>query len=123
MHRILEQRPIENLRVALRRDGAIWLLANEGEVFYVNRGSGWVCANRLRLCAADRIRVGENEISLKILCDLFGVVVSEASARPANDSSVPGHSALIPLSAPAAVIEDARRNPGTGQIEQSSKET
>ena len=110
-------------RLSLRSDGALWLIESGENVFQLNRGAAWIFATRVRLCGADRIRLGDHEIRLKVLCDLFGVNLPEASANPATHISVAGRTTLIPLSAPAAVIEDARRNPGTGQIEPSSKET
>jgi hypothetical protein len=123
MHRFLEFQPIGSARVALRNDGSIWLIANVGDFFQIDRGSGWCNANRLRLCAQDRIRVDESEVTPDQLCGLLGVNPGQAVTRQPLTSAIPGITAPTPLSAPASIIDNARRNPGTGQIEPTSKES
>lgn len=109
MHRFLRYAPIQNARIALRSDASVWLIANEGEHFEVNRGNDWVQAIRLRLCEGDRIRADGLEITLADLCAKVDIRLQTAGNDAGTDP--------VPLSAPASVIDNARRNPGTGQIE------
>lgn len=123
MHRFLEFTALGGARLALRSDGALWVLAgNEaGGAFLINRGSGWVRARRVRLCHGDRFRVGDADYDAKALCALIGIETPETSvAAPA--SRVPGLAPPDPLSVPEDVLAKPRRNPGTGQIEHLGKE-
>ena len=122
MHRFLTFAPVKNARVALRSDASIWLIADEGARLSLNRGSGWVDAHRLRLCAGDRIRTGETGLSLAELLEALGVDAAQAGAGARSERDVPGSTTPVPLVAPAELINQARRNPGTGQIEPGSKE-
>lgn len=127
MHRFLEFRTVAShgygVRVALRSDGALWVLAGEGENgdFLVDRGAGWLRANRVRLCRGDRLRLGDEEFGADALGALFGIETPLAT-HPESGSRVPGLEAPVPLRVPEDVIEKPRRNAGTGQIEHLQKE-
>ena len=117
MHRFLKYTSAGSARVALRSDASIWLTSGESDHISLNRGNGWVQARRLCLCHEDRVRVGETEYSPAELCGRLGVELNQAG----NDA-VSEHTFPTPVTAPASVIDNARRNPGTGQIESGSKE-
>lgn len=123
MHRFLEIRTIGEARLALRSDGALWVLADDaaGGALLVDRGCGWVRARRVRLCHGDRVRVGDADYDADALCTLIGVETPE-SGGPAPISRIPGLAAREPLRVPADMLEKRRRNPGTGQIEHLDKE-
>lgn len=109
-------------RLALRADGAIWLLGDAERPCLVDRGSGWAAATRLCLCAGDRIRLAGCELSPAELCRLFGVEPEQLGAGETIASEVPGLPAPAPLLLRPEVLEKARRDPGTGQIEHARKE-
>lgn len=108
-------------RAALRADGAVWLLARQGALA-VNRGTGWLPAERFWLCAGDRVRLGDAELAPDDICRLFGVT-AEAARRSPAESLVPGLAPPLPLALPAAAAGKARRNPDTGQLEYPFKES
>ncbi|HKJ17205.1 MAG TPA: hypothetical protein VJ984_07650 [Xanthomonadales bacterium] len=120
MHRFLKFQPFGNTRVGLRADGSIWLIANHEESFEVCRSSDWLKVLRLRLCDGDRVRIQGNEEKLLHLCGLVGVVqpalLSVTGKDAALSSNIPDIKSPRPLSAPAEVIDNARRDPGTGQV-------
>lgn len=122
MHRFLKSIMIHNTRVALRSDASIWLIAQRDGDVSVDRGSGWATANKLRLCRDDRVRIGESGISLSELCSRLGVDFQQACDSTEKKNDFSDSKALMPLSVPASVIDNARRNPDTGQIEPSTKE-
>lgn len=109
-------------RLALRADGAIWLLGDAERPWRVDRGRGWAAATRLCLCAGDRIRLAARELSLAELCGLIGIEPDQAVAGDAIASAVPGMTAPLPLRVCQGTMEKARRDPGTGQIEPSGEE-
>ena len=107
-------------RAALRTDGALWLLAHEGGLG-LNRGGDWIVANRLWLCARDRVRLGEVELEAEDICALFGLNAQQASCRPGLEIRVPGLADLQPLAVPFEHLDQLRRNPDTGQPEHQGK--
>lgn len=127
IHRFLEFQPTGNARVALRADGSIWLIANPGGVFELNRGHGWVTALRQQLCRGDRVRIEGREMAAAELCAMVGVEEQPAQAgrreKMILKCSIPGVESPEPLFAPARVVDNARRNPGTGQVEAGREST
>ena len=121
MHRFLQFAEIENARVALRSDASIWLMAHDCATLVVDRGGGWQRARRIRLCEGDRVRIGKSEVTVADLCLSLGIDVDQARGGVSTVKGLTEPAAPVPLSAPASVIDDARRNPGTGQIESSPK--
>lgn len=115
MHRILQMSKAGDAQVALRSDASIWLIASEGGHVSLDRGNGWQPATRVRLCAGDRLRIGMTEVAAEALCQELGIEIR----TPGNESARDGGQAKapVPLSPPASFIQNARRNPGTGQIE------
>ncbi|MDX1555626.1 MAG: FHA domain-containing protein [Xanthomonadales bacterium] len=107
----------KHARAALRADGALWLLGAGGDVF-VDRGSGWRQADRLQLCAGDRIRLGETELPAADICRLFGTAPTTASSQSGPTSRLAGIHAPQPLFIPGGEMTKQRRNPDTGQLEQ-----
>lgn len=121
MHRFLKFQPLGNVRVALRADGSVWLIANPGAAFELNRGGGWQGAVRQQLCEKDRVRIEGKEVPLVELSGQVGVKplmdAAEIQDKPVPESIIPGVESPRPLFAPARVVDNARRNPGTGQVE------
>ena len=123
MHRFLKSIMIHDTRIALRSDASIWLIAHNDSEFSLNRGNGWIRAGKIRLCLNDRVRISGSEVSISELCRELGIDFQQACDATRKMSGQSGKNALEPVSVPAGVIEDARRNPDTGQIESSTKET
>jgi hypothetical protein len=88
---------------------------------FLNRHGHWVRARRVVLGTRDRLRLGEHELPLDELVDLFGesrrVRLREgysARGRPlvfAGDPGQPSNSRVV--------LENPRRNPVTGDIEEN----
>jgi hypothetical protein len=106
-------------RLALRADCAFWLLGVGSATFEVNRGAGWLATRRVQLCAGDRIRLGHEELGPEVLGALFGVEPRRAAGPPVTVIHAGSYSgpSLMPIFAPAEVMDRPRRNPDTGQIE------
>lgn len=104
-------------RLALRADGGLWLLGEPGQLMMLDRGAGWTTVSRLCVCAGDRVRLGERELSLAELGGLFGAETGHLAEGAPMESDLPGVTAPAPLSLRGEALETARRNPGTGQIE------
>ena len=122
MHRFLKSKFIHDVQVALRSDASIWLMAPNDVELSVDRGRGWLQATKIRLCRDDRIRIGDSAISLSDLCSHLGIDFRQACDATEQNRDPAGKDALIPLSVPASIIDNARRNPSTGQIEPGKKE-
>lgn len=102
-------------RLALRSDGSIWLLAEEGCSLRLERGAGWLGATRIRLCEGDRVEVGASAFDVAAAAAIFSATPLSPEQLPA--STVSGLDSPRPLAAPGEVMERPRRNPGTGQVE------
>ena len=122
MHKFLKSIFIHDTRVALRSDASIWLMAQNDSVFSVSRGEGWLRASKVRLCRDDRIQIEEKTVSMAELCNELGIDYQQACDSTERKNNQQDGQALVPVSVPASVIDDARRNPETGQIEPSTKE-
>ena len=87
---------------------------------FLQRNGRWVRIRRVVLGTQDRIRFGEHEVPLDRLVELFGkrsrVRLREgytARGRPLVFGDYPGD-----LPKPRVVLENPRRNPLTGDIEE-----
>lgn len=103
----------KHARLALRSDGSLVLMDNSRAELWLSRGGSWVRARRVRLCAGDRVRLGVHEIPLVKLAGLFMAEMPELAS---------GTQWPVPLNVASSTRPDARRNPGTGQVEASNKE-
>lgn len=113
-------------RLALQADGGLLLLDQGSESgLGIDRGCGWRRAVKVRLCAGDRIRIGDAEAPLARLAGLFspGAEAGPPRGRKAFESMVPGVEVPLPLNLGAARRGRLRRNPFTGQIEHEEPET
>jgi hypothetical protein len=122
MHRFLKYVTVDKARLALRSDASIWLIAQGESDFSVNRGEGWVRAAKIRLCSNDGIRIGGSEVSVSELCSELGIDYGQVCDSTERTAHAIGERSLVPLSVPDSIIDDARRNPETGQIEPNTKE-
>lgn len=104
-------------RLARRADGAIWLLAANGERCMVDRGHGWAAATRLWICAGDRIKLGSFELTREAIGGLLGAAAGELEKSGSIESELPATPAPTPLRVPPERATKARRDPGTGQVE------
>lgn len=91
---------------------------------FLQRNGRWVRIRRVVLGTQDRIRFGEHEVPLDRLVELFGkrsrVRLREgytARGRPLVFDDYPGD-----LPKPRVVLENPRRNPLTGDIEEYRKD-
>jgi pSer/pThr/pTyr-binding forkhead associated (FHA) protein len=87
---------------------------------WLHRNGRWIRARRVVLGTADRIRFGDREVALDKLVDLFGrrglVRLREgytARGRPLVMDGLENEAAR-----PRVVLENPRRNPVTGDIEE-----
>jgi hypothetical protein len=99
-------------RLALDEDDHGWLesLAPDNEL-WLGRGDGWVRAERITLCAGDRIRIGAAEPTLEWLCAPFG---ARLALRPAP---LPRDTLPAKLGERPDRMANPVRNPVTGLIE------
>ena len=91
---------------------------------FLQRNGRWIRVRRVVLGTQDRIRFGEAEVPLDRLVELFGqrsrVRLREgysARGKPLLFEDYPGD-----LPKPRVVLENPRRNPVTGTIEESDRE-
>ncbi len=87
---------------------------------FLHRQGRWVRVKRVVLGTQDRVRFGEKEVTLESLVELFG---SRAKVRLREGYSVRGKPLLFDgypgeLPRPRVVLENPRRNPVTGNIEE-----
>jgi len=87
---------------------------------YLHRNGSWIRARKVILGTQDRIRFGDHEVPLDRLIELFG---NRARVRLREGYSVRGKPLLFDdmladLPKPKIVLENPRRNPVTGDIEE-----
>jgi len=87
---------------------------------FLHRQGRWIRVKRVVLGTQDRVRFGEKEVSLDGLVELFG---SRSKVRLREGYSVRGKPLLFDeypgeLPKPRVVLENPRRNPVTGNIEE-----
>lgn len=88
---------------------------------FLHRNSRWIRTRKVILGTQDRIRFGECEVSLDQLVELFG---NRSRVRLREGYSVRGKPLLFDdaptdLPKPKIVLENPRRNPLTGDIEEN----
>ena len=88
---------------------------------WLHRNGHWIRARKVILGTADRIRFGEREVPLEQLVGLFG---QRGRVRLREGYSVRGKPLLFDdfpgeRSKPKIVLENPRRNPLTGDIEEN----
>lgn len=87
---------------------------------FLHRQGRWIRVKRVILGTQDRVRFGEKEVTLDGLVELFG---SRSKVRLREGYSVRGKPLLFDeypgeLPKPRLVLENPRRNPVTGNIEE-----
>lgn len=87
---------------------------------YLHRNGRWIRTLKVVLGTQDRIRFGEQEVPLEQLIDLFG---RSSRVQLREGYSVRGKplvfdDALADLPKPKIILENPRRNPLTGDIEE-----
>jgi pSer/pThr/pTyr-binding forkhead associated (FHA) protein len=95
--------------------------ANSGNGTFLNRNKQWIRIKKVVLGTEDRIRFGEEEIPLQKLVEAFG---GHQRVRLREGYSVRGKPLvfdqhLLDLPKPRIVLENPRRNPITGKIEEN----
>ena len=88
---------------------------------FLHRNGRWIRARKVILGSQDRIRFGDHEVPLDHLIELFG---SQSRVRLREGYSVRGKPLLFDdmladLAKPKIVLENPRRNPLTGDIEEN----
>jgi len=88
---------------------------------FLHRNGRWIRSRKVILGTSDRIRFGENEVPLERLVELFG---HQARVRLREGYSVRGKPLLFDdfpgeLPKPKIILENPRRNPLTGKIEEN----
>jgi len=88
---------------------------------FLHRNGRWIRARKVILGSQDRIRFGDHEVPLDHLIELFG---SQSRVRLREGYSVRGKPLLFDdmltdLTKPKIVLENPRRNPLTGDIEEN----
>jgi len=88
---------------------------------FLHRNGRWIQARKVILGTQDRIRFGDHEVPLDHLVELFG---NRARVRLREGYSVRGKPLLFDdmladLPKPKIVLENPRRNPITGDIEEN----
>ena len=88
---------------------------------FLNRNSRWIRIRKVILGTEDRIRFGDKEVDLKTLVAAFG---GQLQVRLREGYSVRGKplifdQQLMDLPKPKVIIENPRRNPITGNIEEN----
>ena len=108
-------------RVELADDGRISLQDSESRNgTFLNRNDTWIRVSRVVLCIGDRIRFGDNEVSLAQLTALFGRrpnIRLGALPLPKRDGRVVA-SLRADMQDPGDLLHKPRRNPVTGKIEE-----
>lgn len=89
---------------------------------FLHRNGRWIRTRKVTLGTQDRIRFGDHEVPLDSLVGLFG---QRAQVRLREGYSVRGKPLLFEdilkdLPKPKIVLENPRRNPLTGNIEENS---
>ena len=88
---------------------------------FLNRNNRWIQVRKVILGTQDRIRFGEKEVPLEGLVEAFG---GDLRVRLREGYSVRGKplvfdSRLLDLPRPRTILENPRRNPLTGKIEEN----
>ena len=88
---------------------------------FLHRNGRWIQARKIILGSQDRVRFGDLEVPLDDLIELFG---NQSRVRLREGYSVRGkpllfNDVLADLPKPKIVLENPRRNPVTGNIEEN----
>lgn len=97
--------------------------SNSSNGTFLHRNGSWIRSRKVILGTQDRIRFGEHEVPLDRLVELFG---NNTRVRLREGYSVRGKPLLFDqmhadLPRPKIVLENPRRNPLTGDIEENRK--
>lgn len=95
--------------------------ANSEKGTFLNRNDHWIRVKKVILGTQDRIRLGDKELSLDSLVAAFG---GQHPVRLREGYSVRGKplifdQQLLDMPKPKIIIENPRRNPVTGNIEEN----
>jgi len=120
---VLEHDSVSRLHadIEVTREGYLAVQdAHSSNGTFLHRNGRWVRARKVILGNQDRIRFGDQEVALDRLVSLFG---SHSRVRLREGYSVRGKPLLfdhlpMDLPKPKIVLENPRRNPLTGNIEE-----
>jgi len=107
--------------IELADGGQVSLLdADSSNGTFLHRNDGWIRVKKVTLCIGDRIRFGDNDVSLEQLTAVFG---SRSNARlgPKYFSLRQGSKdtrLFADWPEPEVSLNNPRRNPATGRIEE-----
>lgn len=107
--------------IELADGGQVSLLdAGSSNGTFLHRNDAWIRIKKVTLCIGDRIRFGDNEVTLEQLTAVFGHR-SNARLSPKYFSLRQGKkdtSLFTDWPEPEAPLDSPRRNPVTGRIEE-----
>jgi predicted component of type VI protein secretion system len=123
-HLVLDDDSVSRLHanIEVTREGYLSVQdAHSRNGTYLNRNGRWIRVRKVILGTQDRIRFGEHEVPLDQLVGLFG---NHSRIRLREGYSVRGKpllfdNILADLPKPKVVLENPRRNPLTGDIEEN----
>jgi len=123
-HLVLDDDSISRLHANIEVSDEGYLLiqdAHSSNGTFLRRNGRWIRIRKVILGTQDRIRFGDHEVPLDHLVELFG---NRARVRLREGYSVRGKPLLFDdmladLPKPKVVLENPRRNPLTGDIEEN----
>jgi pSer/pThr/pTyr-binding forkhead associated (FHA) protein len=107
-------------RIGLGDEGQVSVLDNDSRNgTYLNRNENWIRVRKAILCVGDRIRFGEQEVSLDQLTAVFG---NRANVRLGDRHFQLRHgtNAVKLFADDGPIMQKPKRNPETGKIEEDS---
>jgi pSer/pThr/pTyr-binding forkhead associated (FHA) protein len=121
---VLEHDSVSRLHAQIEVTGDGYLAIQDARSHngtWLRRNGAWIRAHKVILGSQDRIRFGEREVPLE---DLVGLFAANQKVRLREGYSVRGKPLLFDallrdLPKPRTVLENPRRNPLTGDIEEN----
>ena len=121
---VLEHRSVSRLHATVQVTAEGYLAVQDSgssNGTFLHRNGQWIRARKVILGTQDRIRFGEEEVELDRLVELFGdrqrVRLREGFSARGKPLVFDEH--LNDLPKPRVVLENPRRNPVTGDIEEN----
>lgn len=121
---VLDHKSVSRLHANIEVTGEGYLAvhdAHSSNGTFLHRNGRWIRTRKVILGTQDRIRFGEHEVRLDQLIELFG---NHSRVQLREGYSVRGkplffEDVLADLPKPKIVLENPRRNPLTGDIEEN----
>ena len=120
---VLDHDSVSRVHATIEVTGDAYLAVQDAQSSngtFLHRNSRWIRTRKVILGSRDRIRFGDHEVSLDHLLELFG---NRARVRLREGYSVRGkpllfEDILADLPKPKIILDNPRRNPMTGDIEE-----